>query len=136
IICMQKSRWGNFNRGAPPARQQDSRSGGGEEGGGSSGPADGGGTRNRIRQPIPSECNVRALTVYPDDPHRILAGTDVGLYRSEDAGATWENLDAPTEGIQIWSVAVDAANPDTLFVGTRPDAFRSRNGGKTWEPLS
>ena len=58
----------------------------GTVGGGLSWTADGGGTWNRIRQPIPSESNVRALTVYPDDPHRILAGTDIGLYRSEDAG--------------------------------------------------
>jgi len=40
------------------------------------------------------------------------------------------------DGTQIWSVAVDAADPDTLFVGTRPDAFRSHDNGKTWEALS
>jgi len=108
----------------------------GTVGGGLSWTADEGATWNRIRQPIPSECNVRALTVYPDDPHRILAGTDVGLYRSDDAGRTWENLDAPVDGIQIWSVAVDAADPETIFVGTRPDACRSRDGGKTWEGLA
>ena len=48
-------------------------------GGGLSCSPDGGMTWNRIRNPIPSECNVRALAVYSDDPHRILAGTDVGI---------------------------------------------------------
>ena len=40
----------------------------GTVGGGLSFSPDGGDTWNRIRDPIPSECNVRALTVYPDDP--------------------------------------------------------------------
>jgi photosystem II stability/assembly factor-like uncharacterized protein len=108
----------------------------GTVGGGLSCSPDGGGTWNRIRQPIPSECNVRALAVYPDNPRRILAGSDVGLYRSEDAGGTWEKLESPMDGIQIWSVTVDPTDRDTIFVGTRPDAFRSRDGGKTWDALS
>ena len=48
----------------------------GTVGGGLSRSPDGGETWNRIRDPLPSECNVRALAVYPNDPHRILAGTD------------------------------------------------------------
>ncbi len=108
----------------------------GTVGGGLSCSPDGGETWNRIRHPLPSECNVRALTVYPDNPHRILAGSDVGLYRSENAGATWEKIESPMEGIQIWSVTVDPTDSDTIFVGTRPDAFRSRDGGKTWDALA
>ncbi len=108
----------------------------GTVGGGLSCSPDGGTTWNRIRNPIPSECNVRALHVYPDNPHRILAGTDIGLYRSEDAGATWAKIESPMDNLQIWSVTADPADTDTLFVGTRPDAFRSRDGGKTWDALS
>ena len=108
----------------------------GTVGGGLSVSPDGGDTWNRIRDPLPSECNVRALTVYPDNPHRILAGSDVGVFRSDDNGATWDDLELPVDDIQIWSLAVDPVDPDTIFVGTRPDAFRSKNGGKSWEQLS
>lgn len=108
----------------------------GTVGGGLSCSPDGGETWNRIRNPIPSESNVRALAVYPDNPHRILAGTDIGLFRSDDAGETWEQLESLVAETQIWSVTVDPADSNTIFVGARPDAFRSRDGGKTWDQLS
>lgn len=108
----------------------------GTVGGGLSFSHDGAETWTRIRHPLPSECNVRALRIYPDNAHRILAGTDVGLYRSEDNGVTWGKLDFPADDLQIWSVAIDPSNRDSLFVGTRPEGFRSRDGGKSWEQLS
>ncbi len=98
--------------------------------------ADGGESWTKIRQPIPGESNVRALCVYPDNTHRVLAGSDMGIFRSEDNGATWEKLDSPMEDLQIWSVTVDPTDPDTIFAGTRPEGFRSRDGGKTWSKLS
>jgi len=105
-------------------------------GGGLSYSPDGGDTWERVRTPLPSECNVRALTVYPDDPHRILVGSDVGVFRSNDNGFNWEHIESPMDNIQVWSLAVDPQDPDTIFVGTRPDAFRSKDGGTTWESLS
>ena len=43
----------------------------------------GGETWSRIRAPFPLGSQVRGLAVYPDNPHRILAGADTGVYRSE-----------------------------------------------------
>ena len=105
--------------------------------------ADGGQIWAKINQPIWHETNVRALCVYPDNPRRVLAVADcqsvpssqVGVFRSEDGGATWENLDAPTSDLEVWSVTVDPTDPDTIFVGTRPEGFRSRDGGRTWSKL-
>ena len=76
------------------------------------------------------------MHVYPDNAQRLIAGTDVGLYRSEDNGHSWEKLPSPMEELQIWSVAADPTNSNVLFVGTRPAGFRSRDGGKTWEEMA
>ena len=81
------------------------------------------------------EDTVRTLAPYPDGSPRLLGGTDEGLFRSEDNGASWEKLDAPIGDRQIWSVAVDPADTETIFAGTRPGALRSRDGGATWDEL-
>ena len=76
------------------------------------------------------EGNVRTIAVYPNDPHRMLAGSDrTGLYRSDDNGATWEKLDTPMEGMEIWSIDVDPEDDEKIYVGTRPEGFRSVDGG-------
>jgi photosystem II stability/assembly factor-like uncharacterized protein len=96
--------------------------------------------RSKMNLPFhaePGEIQIRALAVYPQDPNRILAGSEVGLYRSEDKGATWDLVESPIEDYaQIWSVAVHPTNPDIIFAGTKPPGlFRSIDGGKHWEKL-
>ena len=50
---------------------------------------DGGETWTRVRPSRYPENDVRALAVHPRAPHIVYAGTDSGVYRSEDRGARW-----------------------------------------------
>ena len=98
---------------------------------------DGGDNWNRIRDPFPLGSQVRGMAVYPNNPNRILAGSEHGIYRTEDCGATWEKMWSPMEGMPIWSIAIDPQNPDNIFVGIKPAAlFRSQDGGQSWAKLS
>src|SRR5882724_2263287 len=69
------------------------------------------------------EASVRCVVMNPKRPSTLFAGTERGLYRSEDAGANWQYI--------------DSVNPDNMFVGTGTPTpamlFRSKDGGRTWE---
>ena len=93
--------------------------------------------RAGITSGLHSDALVRDLANHPDRPGIVFAGTDKGLYRSEDAGMNWGLVDTPMSGSSVWAVTVDNADPNLMFAGTgTPNpcgVFRSTDGGKTWE---
>lgn len=98
---------------------------------------DGGETWARINKGMISEGTIRALVAHPEDPARLIAGTDDGCWKSEDGGDSWEAIDAPMAGMQVWSLLIDPRRPERIFAGTSPPAiFRSDDGGKRWRQLS
>jgi len=79
----------------------------------------------------------RAWTIasHPAAPERLFAGTDMGLYRWDEATARWTHLPSPMQ--DIWALAIDPANPDVLLAGTRPAGiFRSTDAGITWTSMT
>ena len=88
------------------------------------------------RHGFPYEASVRCLALHPRQP-TLLAGTEKGLYRSDDAGAHWQRVDSPLNSCYLWALAIDPVDPDVMFAGTGTPTpamiFRSVDGGKTWE---
>jgi len=97
-------------------------------------------TRASVRQGMHSDCIVRMLRSDSRSPEVVYAGTDFGLYRSDDGGGKWRMLDNPMKGAMVWSMAIDPLDPAVMFAGTgtpsTPGIFRSTDGGKSWARLS
>jgi photosystem II stability/assembly factor-like uncharacterized protein len=96
---------------------------------------------------------IGALAIAPTDPKIVWAGTGEawvirdsdlmgdGIYKSIDAGATWEHMGLNETG-RIGRIIVHPKNPDIVYAcavgrATGPQqergVFRTRDGGKTWD---
>jgi photosystem II stability/assembly factor-like uncharacterized protein len=98
--------------------------------------------------------SVGALAVAPSNPKVIYVGTghiqaryDIGsgdgMYRSDDAGATWRRVGL-TDSRAIGRILVDPKNPDVVLVAAlghifgpnrERGVFRSEDGGKNWRQV-
>jgi len=84
------------------------------------------------------------------NPDSIYAGVeDAALFRSDDGGATWEELPALRQhesgshwqpgagGLCLHTIVADPGNPARIFVAiSAAGAFRTDDGGRTWQPIN
>jgi photosystem II stability/assembly factor-like uncharacterized protein len=77
---------------------------------------------------------IHALTQSSKDPDVLLAGTNKGVWRSQDAGDHWEQLNtSATPGlINVESLAVDPRDSDVVYAGTWYLPYKTTDGGRTW----
>ena len=91
---------------------------------------------------------VTAVTGVPGEPHRFYMGTTGGgVWKSENAGETWENLsDGHFTSASIGAVTVAPSDPNVVYVGTGSacprgnvmigdGVYRSTDAGRTWSRL-
>ena len=82
---------------------------------------------------IYNESRCWCLSVHPDRSGEVLSGTDLGVYRWDQAAGRWNHIPSPMDGLHILQLAQAPHDADIIFAGTRPaEIFRSLDGGATW----
>ena len=90
---------------------------------------------NLTRGMAPS-AQARAIAIHPENPAVVFAGTQRGVYRSQDQGDNWERMNL-TEGRVVWSLKFHPSNPQTMFLGTEgSEVFKSEDGGENWQYMA
>jgi photosystem II stability/assembly factor-like uncharacterized protein len=91
---------------------------------------------DRLAGGLPNPIEPRCVAALPGSV--VYAGTQRGVWRSDDAGATWRAL-APLPGKEqlVWSILVHPTDAQTIYAGTQGTTiYRSRDGGASWTELS
>jgi photosystem II stability/assembly factor-like uncharacterized protein len=67
----------------------------------------------------------------------LFAGTDGGVFRSANAGASWEQVkSAGLTGVPVLAIYAPPDGASRLAAQTRTALFVSRDTGRTWQPAS
>jgi photosystem II stability/assembly factor-like uncharacterized protein len=98
------------------------------------------------RYPEFGQC-VHKMVLDPSQSDRLYLQNHGGLFRSDNAGDSWENIDNGVPSNFGFPIVMNPHDADTLYVvpletparwvpGAKLRIYRSRNAGKSWEPLS
>ena len=88
-----------------------------------------------IENGLPEDPQVRALLAHPDRPATIFAGTQDGVYRTDDRGENWRRTD--TLSGDVWSLAAHPNDSNIMFAGYDAGRVcRSNDGGDTWQQMN
>ena len=81
--------------------------------------------------------SIRAFLQSPSSPGTFFAGTLQGVFRSVNAGATWQQISpvGDREIHEVESLAVDPRNPHVVYAGTWHLPWKTTDGGKTWRSI-
>ena len=94
-----------------------------------------------------TSARVSSIAIHPTNPDIIYIGAaGGGVWRTDDAGASWRPLTDNECSLSMGSVAIDPVNPDIVYAGTGEarisyssyygcGVLRSLNGGLSWEQL-
>lgn len=80
---------------------------------------------------------LHSMTQSKSDPNVLIVGTFNGIFRSDNAGESWEQLPTQTTAglVHVESLAMDPRTPDIIYAGTWYLPYKTIDGGKTWKSI-
>ncbi|MFT4767753.1 MAG: photosystem II stability/assembly factor-like uncharacterized protein [Glaciecola sp.] len=90
---------------------------------------------------------ITRFAVHPDDVRMIYVATaSGGLWKSTNAGTSWESIFTQQSSVSLGDVALAPSNPDIVWLGTGEQnsvrssqfgdgVYRSDDAGKTWQHM-
>ena len=78
-----------------------------------------------------------SIAVEPTQQNIIYAGSPGGgIWKSTNAGQSWQPLGDHMLNMSIWSIAIDPNNVNTVFIGNEAgQIMKSTNGGSSWTEI-
>ncbi|MFT5153263.1 MAG: photosystem II stability/assembly factor-like uncharacterized protein [Planctomycetota bacterium] len=105
------------------------------------------GMKLRSIGPAMASGRIADVAIHPDHPARwIVATASGGVWRTHNAGTTWESVFDGEGSYSIGCVSLDPSDPNVVWVGSGENnsqrsvsygdgVYRSRDGGKSWENM-
>lgn len=75
------------------------------------------------------------VTFHPIDANVLFLSTSAGVFKTPDAGASWQEfpLIIPDALLPVFAVAVDSRYPRNIYVAATSQMYKSRDDGVSWE---
>jgi photosystem II stability/assembly factor-like uncharacterized protein len=89
----------------------------------------------------PINGRVSALAFHPTQPGTFYKGSDGGVWKTTDFGASWTPLTDHWPSLEVSSLAIDPVDPNIIYAGTGDHHYssfggfgimKSTDGGQTW----
>ena len=86
---------------------------------------------------LPANAGATQVAIDPAKPERVYALNETALFRSADAGETWQPVGQGLPSQDLTALAIDPKQPERLYVAAVDGAlFQSEDEAATWEPLA
>jgi photosystem II stability/assembly factor-like uncharacterized protein len=86
---------------------------------------------------LPANAGATLVLIDPAQPERVYAADDTALYRSDDAGQTWQPATQGLPEAGIAALALDPRQPQGLYAAMADGSlYGSEDGGTTWRALA